>query len=163
MMLITDPNIIGQIEFIITHFKTNITNWLMRPVLLHLPIDKQIWDEIDAFTNRDKQLEFQGIPLEELYRHLFSISTFVAAVRRDLPSVIRRCRSIEYSESDKVYRNMAVNNFSSNIKVLADQLNDLYCKAVELDKLYVEKDQQPLYLSVPAYQEIGKMLTGKPS
>jgi hypothetical protein len=63
------------------------------------------------------------------------------------------------SGPDKVLRDMAVNNFASNLKVLADLLNELYVKLVELDKADA-KGHRPAYLSIPELEDIGQMLIG---
>jgi len=54
---------------------------------------------------------------------------------------------------------MAVNNFGSNLQLLADLLNELFVCLVELDKAEA-KGRRPLYMSIPELKDIGRMLVG---
>jgi len=54
---------------------------------------------------------------------------------------------------------MAINNFSSNLQLLADLLNELYIKLVDLDK-QASGGHAPLYTQIPELQDIGRQLVG---
>jgi hypothetical protein len=54
---------------------------------------------------------------------------------------------------------MAVNNFSSNLQLFADLVNELYVSLTELDKAQA-KGRRPLYLQMPELSDIGRMLVG---
>ena len=56
-------------------------------------------------------------------------------------------------------REMAVNNFSSNLQVFADLVNELYVCLVELDKESA-KGHRPQYMSIPELSDVGRMLVG---
>jgi hypothetical protein len=78
---------------------------------------------------------------------------------RELAPGLRNRLSGASSGPDRVLRDMAVNNFSSNLQLFADLVNELYIKLVELDKIDA-KGRRPLYLNMPELQDIGRMLVG---
>ncbi|MDR1863173.1 MAG: hypothetical protein LBQ67_04545 [Treponema sp.] len=141
------------------HYRINISNRFIRPVLLQLSLDKQSWDLLDLLTEKVEQYRYQGFDLNELYRQIIAAARFVAAARRELVPGIRNRLSNSASGSDKVLRNMAINNFASNLQLFADLVNELYVNLVEQDKIG-SKGRRPLYLSMPELQDIGRMLVG---
>jgi hypothetical protein len=148
------------VERIGEHYRTNISNRFIRPALLQLPLDKQSWDLLDILTEKIEQYRYQGFALDDLYRQIAASARFVAAARRELaPGLRNRLSGGGSSGPDKVLRDMAVNNFSSNLQLFADLVNELYIKLVELDKIDA-KGRRPLYLSITELQDIGRMLVG---
>ena len=158
-MQIRDSGIIRQLERIGDHYRSNISNRFIRPTLLQLPLDKQTWDQIDILTEKLEQFRYQGFSLHELYGQILAASRFVAVTRRELGSNLRNRLMGGSTGPDKVLRDMAVNNFSSNLQLFADLVNELYVKLVEIDKAE-SKGRRPVYLSLPELQEIGRMLVG---
>jgi hypothetical protein len=158
-MQIRDAQIIRLIERIGEHYRTNISNRFIRPALLQLPLDKQSWDLLDILTEKIEQYRYQGFALDDLYRQIAASARFVATARRELAPGLRNRLSGGSSGPDRVLRDMAVNNFSSNLQLFADLVNELYVKLVELDKIDA-KGRRPLYLSMPELQDIGRMLVG---
>ena len=138
----------------------NISNRFIRPALLQLPLEKQAWDLIEVLTEKIEQFRYQGFHLDELYRQVVAAARFVFITRRDLvPTLRNRLSAGGGAESDRVLRDMAVNNFGSNLQVFADLVNELYVSLVELDKLDA-KGRRPLYMSIPELQDIGRLLIG---
>lgn len=159
-MQIREPEIIRLIERIGDHFKTNISNRFIRPVLLQLPLDKQSWDLIEILTEKIEQFRYQGFHLDELYHQIAASARFVALCRREVvPGLRNRLHNSSSSGADRVLRDMAVNNFASNLQLFADMLNELYVKLVELDKKG-SKGRRPLYLQIPELEDIGRQLVG---
>ena len=158
-MPIRDARITRLIERIGEHYRTNISNRFIRPALLQLPIEKQSWDMIEALTEKVEQYQYQGYHLDELYRQTAAAARFVGHARRDLVPGLRNRLSGGPGGSDKVLRDMAVNNFASNLQLFADLVNELYINLVELDKLEA-RGKRPLYLSIPELQDIGRLLVG---
>jgi hypothetical protein len=159
-MQIRDDQVIRLIERLGEHYKTNISNRFIRPALLQLPLDKQSWDLIDVLTEKAEQFRYQGFNLDDLYRQIAAAARFVATVRRELaPGLRNRLSGSSSGGPDRVLRDMAVNNFASNLQLFADLVNELYVNLVELDKINA-KGRRPLYLSIPELQEIGRMLVG---
>jgi len=155
---VREAHIIRLVERIGEHYRTNISNRFIRPTLLQLPLEKQSWDQIETLTEKIEQYRYQGFHLDELYRQIMAAARFVAVTRRDLvPSL--RTRFAGGTGPDKVLRDMAVNNFGSNLKLFADLLNELYVNLVELDKKNA-KGRCPFYMSIPELNDVGRMLVG---
>jgi hypothetical protein len=159
-MQIHDAQAIRLIERIGEHYRTNISNRFIRPALLQLPLEKQAWDLIEILTEKIEQYQYQGYHLDELYRQIAAAARFVSLTRRELvPGLRSRLGSGSGSGPDRVLRDMAVNNFGSNLQLFADLVNELYVNLVELDKLDA-KGRRPLYMQMPELADIGRMLVG---
>ena len=158
-MQIRDAQIVRLIERIGEHYRTNISNRFIRPTLLQIPLEKQAWDLIETLTEKIEQYRYQGFHLDELYRQIIAASRFVAVTRRDLVPSLRNRLISGNSGPDRVLRDMAVNNFASNLQVFADLVNELYVLLVELDKNDA-KGRRPLYMSIPELADVGRLLVG---
>ena len=155
-MQVSDTGITRLIERIGEHYRSNISNRYIRPALLQLPFDNQSWDLMEDLTEKPPT---QALHLDELYREIVAAAHFVAVVRRDLPSIRSRVTRSDPSSPDKVLREMAVNNFASNLQVFADLVNELFIKLVELDKANA-KGHMPLHAKMPELSNIGRLLVG---
>ncbi|MDR0669868.1 MAG: hypothetical protein LBF95_07275 [Treponema sp.] len=139
------------------HYRANVANSYIRPALLQLPLEAQDWAQIETLTHRRAQN--MGFDLDDLYRQISAAARFVYMVRRDLLPVLRNRLKGEELESRKVFQNMAINNFGSNLRVFADLLNELYQALAELDKQN-SRGRKPLYLRMPELLDLGRMLVG---
>ncbi|MCL2472427.1 MAG: hypothetical protein FWF26_02010 [Treponema sp.] len=156
--MVRDAYIIRLVERIGEHYRTNISNRFIRPALLQLPLEKQSWDLLEVLTEKIEQFRYQGFLLDELYHQIVACARFISLARRDLvPNLRNRLSSSGSSSSDRVLREMAVNNFASNLQVFADLVNELYVNLVELDK-QDSKGRRPLYMSIPELHDIGRLL-----
>jgi hypothetical protein len=158
-MQVKEPEVVRLIEKLGDHYRTNISNRYVRPALQHLPLDNQSWDLIEKLTASPEQFSYQGYHLDELYRQLAAAARFTALARRDLVPSLRQRVGGQGTGSDKVLRDMAVNNFAPNLKLFADLLNELYVKLVAIDK-EAAGEAVPLYLQMSELQEIGRLLVG---
>lgn len=160
-MQVKDPEVVRLIERLGEHYRTNISNRYIRPALLLLPMDNQSWDLIENLTEKSELYRYQGFHLDELYRQIAAAARFTSSARRELaPSLRARLGGSSHSaDADKVLRDMAINNFSSNLKLFADLLNELYLKLVGLDK-EAAKGKAPLYTQLPELRDIGRQLVG---
>jgi hypothetical protein len=159
-MQIRDAYIIRLIERIGEHYRTNIANRYIRPALLQIPLEKQCWDMLEVLTKKNEQYQYQGFDLDELYRQIAAAARFVALTRHDLiPGLRNRLGTVSYTGPDKVFRDMALNNFASNLQLFSDLVNELFVKLVELDKID-SKGHMPLYVRMPELSDIGRLLVG---
>ena len=158
-MQIREGNVIRLIERISEHYRTNISNRFIRPALLNLALEKQSWDAIETLTEKVEQYRYQGFQLDELYRQIIAAARFVSITRREMVPTLRNRLSNQTTGPDKVLRDMAINNFGSNLQVFADLLNELFVNLVELDKT-AAKGRRPFYMSMPELQDVGRMLVG---
>ncbi|MCL2205858.1 MAG: hypothetical protein LBG93_07720 [Treponema sp.] len=157
--MVRDAHIIRLIERIGEHYRSNISNRFIRPALLQLPLEKQSWDLIEVLTEKIEQYRYQGFHMDELYRQIIAAARFVSYTRRELVPSLRGRLTGSSTGADKVLRDMAVNNFGSNLQLFADLLNELYVSIIELDKLEA-KGRRPVYMSHPELKDIGRMLVG---
>jgi hypothetical protein len=161
-MQVKDAYIERLIDRIGEHYRVNIANRYIRPALLQLPLEKQAWDLIEILTEKNDQYQYQyqGYHLDELYQQITAAARFVALTRHELlPGLRSRFGTASYSGSDKVLREMAFNNFASNLQLFADLVNELFIKLVELDKID-SRGHMPLYIQMPELSEIGQLLVG---
>jgi hypothetical protein len=122
-------------------------------------MEKQTWDMIEMLTEKVEQYRYQGFQMDELYRQIVAAARFVSITRRDLVPTLRNRLSSGSSGPDKVLRDMAVNNFKSNLQLFADLVNEMYISLVEIDKVS-SKGRSPLYMAIPELQDIGRLLAG---
>ena len=155
-MQVSDAGVIRLIERIGEHYRSNISNRYIRPALLQLPFDNQSWDLMEDLTEKPPT---QAIHLDELYREIVAAAHFVSIVRRELPTIRARVGRADPSSPDRVLREMAVNNFASNVQVFADLVNELFVKLVDLDKNNA-KGRMPLHAKMAELTNVGRLLVG---
>ena len=156
---IKDTHVIRLIEQIGEHYRANISNRFLRPILLQLQIDKTTWDQIELLTEKIELFRYQGFHLDEVYRQIASCARFVEVARNNMiPTLKNKVSSIPNSP-DKILREMAANNFGSNLQVFADLLNELYVNLVEVDKK-LSGNNPPVFTQVRDLQSVGRLLVG---
>jgi hypothetical protein len=155
-MQVSDSGITRLIERIGEHYRGNISNRFIRPALLQLPFDNQSWDLMEDLTEKPPA---QAAHLDELYREIVAAAHFVSVVRREMSAIRNRVFRSNPSSPDRVLREMAVNNFASNLQVFADLVNELFVKLVEIDKA-AAKGHMPLHVRMPELGNIGRLLVG---
>lgn len=149
-----------MIKQLVEHYHSNISNRFIRPALLQLPFDEILWNHIESLTERYNQVGYQGYHIDDLYRQISALATFVYAVRREIaPSLRYRIGNTYTDKTDKLYRDMAINNFSSNLKVFAELIYELYNKLVDLDTA-ASKGKRPLYRQYAELDGIEEKLFG---
>ena len=154
---IKDAQVIRLIERIGEHYRTNISNRFLRPVILQLQVDKGTWDQIEFLTEKMESYRYQGFHLDELYRQIAACARFVEVARNK--SVIRsKLEALPSAGHDKTLRDMAVSNFASNLQVFANLLYELYENLVEFDKKSAGS-RPPVYTQIPELFSISH-LTG---
>jgi hypothetical protein len=144
------------LEQIGEHYRTNISNRFLRPVLLQLQVDKTTWDLIEVITEKMDLYRYQGFNLDELYREIAACARFIEIARNK--STIKSKISMLPQGHDKTLREMAFSNFTSNLKVFADLLSELYKALVEMDKEDAGNKKKPLYMQMPELYDVDKLL-----
>jgi len=157
---IKDAYIVRLIERIGEHYRTNISNRFLRPVLLQLQVDKNTWDHIEVLTEKMELFRYHGFHLDELYRQIAACARFIE-VARNKTTIKNRLSSLPSGQGqEKILRDMAVSNFASNLQVWADLLNELYVGLVEIDTKSA-KDKQPVYAQMHELYNVGRLLVGQ--
>ena len=156
-MHVKDIIIMTQIERIGVHFRTNISSRFIRPILLQLSLEKEVWTYLEDFTEMHTHYQDQGYSLEELYRQVIFAARFISVTRRELVPNLRFRFNNNPDSPDRILRDMAVNNFASNLKVFAEMISELYANLLKIDKKNT-KNRRPLYLSMPELEKVESML-----
>jgi hypothetical protein len=161
-MQVKNPELFSLIETIAQHYQTNIANRFTRRALSTMTLDAGSWGLIEQLTEKVENYRYQGYHLDELYIQILALARFIYQARRQVAPNLKFMAASTHglakiSDSDRVFRDMAVNNFSSNLKILADYVNDLYLKAVSLDK-EASGGKQPAFSKIPELKELGRYL-----
>lgn len=159
-MMLKSPEIFSLIETMGAHFRNNISNRFTRRALSAMVLDATAWNLVEEITEKAENYRYQGYHLDELYLQILALAKFIYQARREVAPNLRAYISSggePNNPADKTFREMAVNNFGSNLKVLADQLNEIYVKVVAFDKEGAGI-KPPVYSSMPELREIGRYL-----
>lgn len=160
-MIVKDSAIPELVMKIGDHYNTNISTRFLRPFLTGILSDNELARRISDITEHSESYASQGIHADELYLQILSLSRFIFLVRTEIiPNLRTLSGATATSDSNKVFRDMAMNNFKANIQVLADLVNELYVKLVEYDKANSGK-HRPIYRDIPGLSEIGRYLVDK--
>lgn len=158
-MQIKTPEVYSMIEAIGHHFKNNISNRFTRGALSMLVLDNATWNQIEELTEKSDNYRYQGYHVDELYGLILAMARFVSAARKQGNQILRYGSVDKLTAQDRVLRDMVVNNFGSNLNILADSVNRLYVKIVEIDKANAG-GRQPIYTRFPELGELGRYLVG---
>lgn len=150
------------IEKVADHFNTNIATRFIRPLLAGILADSDLSRRIADLTENTDMLSSQGVHIDELYSQIHAMARFIYLVRSEILPNIRILSGGgsgggRSGDMNHVYREMAMNNFGANLKILSDYLNELYLKTVNFDKAKAGTGK-PVYRTVPGLEEIGRYL-----
>ena len=157
-----DEQMMQLIDTIGQHYRTNIGNRYVRSALRTLQLDQKEWDLIESVTEKASYYQHQGYHLDELYERILVLGRFVYHARKELQPKLRMLLTAPSSGpspvgTDKVLRDMAVNNFGSNLSILADLVQQLYRRAVELDD-QMTRPRAPVHTTMPELKNLGGYL-----
>lgn len=157
-MVIIDPAVPEIIVKISDHFNNNIATRFLRPLLAGILADNDMARRISEITDHPEAYASQGIHIDELYLQIQALARFIYQVRTDiLPNLRVLTGGGGSSDANKVYRDMAMSNFGSNVQLLADYVNELYLRTVDYDKRH-SGNSRPVYRNIPGLEEIGRYL-----
>ena len=161
VMLLKNPEIFASVEKIADHYRANIANRFTRRALTTLTLDSSTWTLIETFTERLEDYRYQGYHLDDLYMQILAMARFIFQARKQIVPNLGFLAGTgspdRVSESDRVLRDMAVNNFASNLKVLADKVNELYVRVAAQDK-ELSGAKPPVHSRIADLKEIGRYL-----
>jgi len=161
-MLVKDSAIMESIVRISDHYNNNIATRFIRPMLAGILSDNELSNRISDMTGRSDSYTLQGYHLDELYQQILALARFVYLVRTEILPNIRSLAapSLSSASMDRVFREMAINNFGANLQMLSDYVNELYLQTINYDKVH-SPNGKPIYRDVPGLQEIGRYLVGR--
>jgi hypothetical protein len=127
-----------------------------------ISLDQRTWNLLESVTEKSNYYMLQGYHFDELYDRILALAEFVYHARRELAPQLRMMLSSTTgaalpSGNERILRDMAVNNFASNLSILADLVNKLYTRVVGLD-VEAHRHAVPAYKSVKGLNEIGQYL-----
>ncbi len=157
-MAAKNTQIINIVERISEHYKQNIGNRYLRKAFNDITIEKGAWEKIEKITEISDYERMQGYSFAELYDGIYNLAVFIRKVRKDVaPNLRFILGSSRASGNEKLLMDMAICNFNDNLGILADMVNELYMKTIEMDKLEA-KGRMPVYSRMSELQEVGKLL-----
>lgn len=157
-MIVRDPAIPEIVLKIADHYNTNIATRFLRPLLAGILADSELSRRLSDLTDHPEAYASQGIHIDELYIQIQALARFVYLVRTEiLPNIRQMAGSSGSSDANKVFRDMAISNFASNMRVLADYVNELYVQTVSYDK-EMSGNHRPVYRSILGLEEVGRYL-----
>jgi hypothetical protein len=161
-MQVRDSDLFAILERISSHYKANVGNRYLRAAFLSMTLDQKSWEMIDSVTEKYQYYSTQGFHLDELYERIIALARFVYHARREIQPNLRsilggRSQPVNQSPNDRVLREMAMNNFNSNLSILADQINVLYVLTVEIDTK-MNAHEIPVYKKIAELQNLGRYL-----
>jgi hypothetical protein len=161
-MQLKNPEIFSAIESIGEHYRANISNRFTRRALSTMSLDPGTWTLIEEMTEKVENYRYQGYHLDELYSQILALARFTYQARREVLPSLRYTASAgnpagRATDTDRVFREMAINNFAPNLKILADKLNELYVKVATIDK-EAAGQKTPVYSQLSELKEIGRYL-----
>ncbi|HON87877.1 MAG TPA: hypothetical protein PK074_11795 [Spirochaetales bacterium] len=159
-MQVKHPEVYSLIESISQHYSSNVSNRFTHSVLSLLPLDSASWTQIEELTERASHYRYQGYHFDELYSMILAMAKFISFARKQGIPLLKShagLQSSKLSSQDKILLDMVINNFISNLNILADYLNKLFVKVVELDKAEAV-GRPPVLLKFPELKDIGKYL-----
>jgi hypothetical protein len=154
---IKDPDIFRIIEKIGDHFQNNVSNRFTRKILLVLELQQAEWDRLENLTAKTDYYKQQGFQFDELYEMVLSAAHFIHEARIKLVPNIRSMLAVGGTEQDRVLRDMAAQNFSVNLAILSDLINELYMRTTNIDRASHEK-KRPVYERIPELKDLGRLL-----
>ncbi|WP_028972775.1 hypothetical protein [Spirochaeta cellobiosiphila] len=144
-MQIKDTAVFNAIDDLSDHYLNNIYNRFLRKVVMTVSLDSAQWSMIEKLTERSGEYRYQGYYYTEMYEMILALSVFVYKTRQEIQPNLRHMLNqagsdtalrggVNRMDNSKVFRDMAVNNFKSNLNILSDKINNLYMLIINLDK-----------------------------
>ncbi|MFP3959061.1 MAG: hypothetical protein ACLFUX_02735 [Spirochaetaceae bacterium] len=161
-MPVKDNETLTLIEQIADHFNNNLYNRYLRQAYGLMTLDGHSWNVIENLMDQSGYYQLQGYHYDELYDRVLALARFIYHARREiqphLRSILSRAGSpAAANPNERILREMAVNNFASNLNILSDLTNKLYSRVAELDEAE-HKGDRPVYRRNPELQEVGRYL-----
>jgi len=159
-MSIKNTQIFSIIDRISEHYLQNIANRYIRKAFSELKIEKGALEKITKLTESSEYTRLQGYSFDELYDSIYAFAMFIKKVRIDVaPNLRFMLGHTRPAGNEKLLMDMAIINFDANLGLLADMVNELYMKTIELDRVE-SGGRAPIYTKKFELKDIGKMLIG---
>ncbi len=157
-----DESLIKLIDTIGEHYRKNIGNRYVRSSFNALPLEQKEWNLIESITEKADYFYHQGYHIDELYDRVLALGRFIYHARRELKPHLRARLATSIGSpaprgNERILRDMAVNNFGSNLSILADMVNELYTQTTRIDRELFGRGK-PVLDRYPQLSELGSYL-----
>ncbi|MFP4377276.1 MAG: hypothetical protein ACLFP4_09545 [Spirochaetales bacterium] len=157
-----DESLMKLIDTIGEHYRKNIGNRYVRNSFSVLPLAQKEWDLIESVTEKAEYFHHQGYHIDELYDRVLALGKFIYHARRELKPHLpaRLATSVGGAPprgNERILRDLAVNNFGSNLSILGDMVNQLYTQIAGIDRK-LAGSRKPVLDSYPQLSELGSYL-----
>jgi hypothetical protein len=162
-MQIQSQELFQKLERLAEHYNGNVASPFVKAEFPTLTLSSQDWDEIELITVRQELFKHQGYHIDELYTKLLALARLVKAARTQIGAGLKRRIAVRFagrSPSEKVMAEMSAANFLPNVKLLADQILDifLYTKKIDTDE---HQGKPHVLATMPEVREIEALLQEK--
>jgi hypothetical protein len=159
-MPVKDPALISIVHKIGEHYRNNIDSRFVRDSITRLRLDRGDWDHINVITELPEYIRLQGFEYYDLYEKILAIARLVKQIQTEILPNLSFSRTSRGNQ-EEILRSMALSNYGSNVSILADLINELYIKTVDLDKQ--DNGLDPVHTHIPELQNLGNMLINRNS
>jgi hypothetical protein len=159
-MLVKNPVLLQMLEGIGEYYQDNIAAKYLRPAIYQLNLPKATWSLIEHFTGTAEYSD-SVIHLEDLYRQIVAVGSFVSLARKELV-LEKRIQTFHYSipPQDRLLHEMSLKNFDANLNKFAALVHDFYHKLIEMDT-NAAKNRNPVYTQIPETESVEQLLSGR--
>jgi len=157
MEQIKDTEVSRLVKQIGEHYRSNISNRYLRPVLRQFQLDETTWGLIEVLTEKVELYKGEGFYLDEMYRQIAACARLVEECKKF--NMRNRMSATLTGKSDKLLHEIAASNFSSNLQIFADLLAQLYLHLADLDKKQ-SGNRQPVFSKMGELHNVGHLLVG---
>ena len=155
---VKDIETFNLIEKLGEHYRVNINNRYLRSALISMDLSPSSRTGIEALTERSEYFRLQGYRFDELYVGIMGVAQFIYKARTEILPNLKYHIKTATDRNEKILQNMAVENFKTNLGILADDVNDLYQRTVQIDK-ESHKVKKPVFERTPELENLGQLLT----
>ena len=153
---INDPEISGLILRLSEHFTQNVATRFIRPYLTPIMSDSSIDRRISDLTDDPMDAADRGIDAADLYLQINAIAHFINNVRTSVLPSLSRSLGGSASDSQRVFRNMAISNFAPNVDLLEQYTKELFAAVIRYDKSHSKG--KLLYEKIPENLQTAQFL-----
>ena len=157
-MPVKDIETFNLIEKLGEHYRVNINNRYLRSALISMDLPPSSRNAVEALTERSEYYRLQGYRFDELYAGIMGAALFIYKARTEILPNLKFHIKTPTDRNEKILQDMAIENFKTNLGILADDVNDLYLRAVQLDK-ESHKVKKPVFERTPELETLGQLLT----
>jgi len=154
---IKDPEVSRLIRQIGEHYRANISNRFLRPIIKQFKIDETTWRLIEILTEKIEFYQYEGFYLDELYRQIAACARLVDEGNKS--SIRGKISALSAGRTDRLLHEIAASTFRFNLQIFADLLTKLYVLLTDLDR-QIAGNRRPVFSKIGELYNVGHLLVG---